>query len=173
MTKHKHAEMIHAWADGVEIQVKSTADDEVWLDAQWPTWAPEREYRIKPAVSYPKGYTAWGGGCCPVGVGVLVDVIYRDGTYKYRLAANQDPHPSSTFSTERNAAHRFWLNHGTPNDIVAYRPSKIVVRWQWIYKRARIELTAGFYRTREEALNHLAGCEIIGPAPWTRMEFDE
>lgn len=43
--KHKHADLIHAWADGAEIQAKS---DDVWLDCVYPTWYSTSEYRIKP-----------------------------------------------------------------------------------------------------------------------------
>ena len=44
--KHKHAELIKAWADGAEIQVK--ACNLVWEDRENPYWATDREYRIKP-----------------------------------------------------------------------------------------------------------------------------
>ena len=45
--KHKHADLIHAWADGAQIQ---------WLDSNcdWcniactPSWSIETTYRIKP-----------------------------------------------------------------------------------------------------------------------------
>jgi hypothetical protein len=44
--KHKHAELIKAWADGAQIQVK--ACNLVWEDREHPYWARDREYRIKP-----------------------------------------------------------------------------------------------------------------------------
>jgi hypothetical protein len=45
--KHKHADLIHAWADGAQIQ---------WLDSNYdwcniactPAWSNETTYRIKP-----------------------------------------------------------------------------------------------------------------------------
>lgn len=43
--KHKHADLIHAWADGAQIQVK--AQNLVWEDREKPVWAADREYRIK------------------------------------------------------------------------------------------------------------------------------
>ena len=46
MKPHKHAELIKAWADGAEIQVKN--DDGVWRDAD-PFWCDYKEYRIKPS----------------------------------------------------------------------------------------------------------------------------
>jgi len=45
MNKHKHADLIHAWADGAEIQFKGA---EGWFYAHNPTWHGDTEYRIKP-----------------------------------------------------------------------------------------------------------------------------
>jgi GH35 family endo-1,4-beta-xylanase len=44
--KHKHAELIKAWAEGAEIQVK--AHKLVWEDRENPLWDTDSEYRIKP-----------------------------------------------------------------------------------------------------------------------------
>ncbi len=46
--KHKHAELIKAWADGAEIQVKYTDDPQYWVDKNYPSWHPDDQYRIKP-----------------------------------------------------------------------------------------------------------------------------
>ena len=43
--KHKHAELIKAWADGAEIQFKNRNDE--WENATAPTWYEYTEYRIK------------------------------------------------------------------------------------------------------------------------------
>ena len=43
--KHKHEELIKAWADGAEIQTK--IGDRYWFDCE-PKWWSDREYRIKP-----------------------------------------------------------------------------------------------------------------------------
>ena len=45
--KHKHAELIKAWADGAVIQHKC---DLGWMDVAQnnPHWLPNTEYRIKP-----------------------------------------------------------------------------------------------------------------------------
>lgn len=52
MPKHKHAELIKAWADGAEIQRclvnSSYAVEDDWLDDKEPVWYVNREYRIKP-----------------------------------------------------------------------------------------------------------------------------
>jgi hypothetical protein len=43
--KHKHAELIHAWAEGAQIQ-RFNIDG--WVDATNPYWDKDTEYRIKP-----------------------------------------------------------------------------------------------------------------------------
>jgi hypothetical protein len=44
--KHKHADLIHAWADGAQIQIKEY--DGNWLDIEMPSWMDDVTYRIKP-----------------------------------------------------------------------------------------------------------------------------
>lgn len=46
--KHKHSEIIKAWADGATIQYN--AGDGMWVDSTEnnPAWRIESEYRIKP-----------------------------------------------------------------------------------------------------------------------------
>jgi hypothetical protein len=45
--RHPHADLIHAWAEGAEIEVKHNGE---WTDIAQdiPPYAPTREYRIKP-----------------------------------------------------------------------------------------------------------------------------
>jgi hypothetical protein len=58
--KHKHADLIHAWADGAEIQRKSLAkNDETWFDEDEPRWFEEAEYRIKPEEKKPVVRWLW------------------------------------------------------------------------------------------------------------------
>lgn len=45
--RHKHAEFIHAWAEGKEIQYFSKNANE-WIDLDQPSWHLCDEYRIKP-----------------------------------------------------------------------------------------------------------------------------
>jgi phage terminase large subunit-like protein len=47
--RHKHADLIHAWAEGAEIQGRAN-DDCNWIDLHPTrlTWADNVEYRIKP-----------------------------------------------------------------------------------------------------------------------------
>lgn len=46
-TPHKHAELIKAWADGAEIEVKLLRTNR-WEETSDPSWNYEYEYRIKP-----------------------------------------------------------------------------------------------------------------------------
>lgn len=46
-TKHKHADLIHAWADGEKIQYFDIDIDD-WEDLATPAWSEYIEYRIKP-----------------------------------------------------------------------------------------------------------------------------
>lgn len=59
MAKHKHAEVIHAWANGSAVECRKD-DESQWVqftergDIQWMTWHPEWQYRIKPERVYPE-----------------------------------------------------------------------------------------------------------------------
>lgn len=44
--KHIHADLIHAWAEGAEIQWQE--EDGTWHDLEHPTWGASCVYRIKP-----------------------------------------------------------------------------------------------------------------------------
>ena len=44
--RHKHADLIHAWADGAKIQWESHYGD--WIDENHPNWSEHNKYRIKP-----------------------------------------------------------------------------------------------------------------------------
>lgn len=58
----------------------------------------------------------WKGGECPVAMGTLVDVRYRDGYATYGVRALE-----SDCGHYRDAGSAFWSNDGINNDIVAYR----------------------------------------------------
>lgn len=45
--KHKHSELIIAWANGAKIQYRSPIT-KVWADATAPSWKEKLEYRIAP-----------------------------------------------------------------------------------------------------------------------------
>jgi len=43
--RHKHADLIHAWAEGAEIEIFNCGK---WVVVQHPTFSGSLEYRIKP-----------------------------------------------------------------------------------------------------------------------------
>jgi hypothetical protein len=45
---HKHAEVIKAWADGAEIQVRGSGEPAIWRDNPEPRFLDCLEYRVKP-----------------------------------------------------------------------------------------------------------------------------
>ena len=45
--RHKHADLIIAWANGAQIQYKSI-NDKTWRDLDFPAWDSSGHYRIKP-----------------------------------------------------------------------------------------------------------------------------
>ena len=45
--RHKHADLIHAWAEGAEIEFKYPTG-RGWCGAECPKWDEDTEYRIKP-----------------------------------------------------------------------------------------------------------------------------
>lgn len=46
MSARPHAALVHAWADGAEIQQKDL--DGVWRVKDRPHWIASHEYRVKP-----------------------------------------------------------------------------------------------------------------------------
>ena len=64
MTPHKHADVIHAWADGAEIEGRRNADGE-WLRDSNPGWYIDWQYRIKPRTVKREGWIRlykWANG---------------------------------------------------------------------------------------------------------------
>ena len=55
MPKHIHADLIHAWAEGAEIQTLTY--DGHWRDETFPEWHALCEYRIKARTVKKEG---WG-----------------------------------------------------------------------------------------------------------------
>jgi hypothetical protein len=47
MTPRKHADLIKAWADGAEIQIRCRFSGD-WLNIDVPIWSVDCEYRLKP-----------------------------------------------------------------------------------------------------------------------------
>jgi hypothetical protein len=55
--KHKHADLIHAWADGAEIQRYNPYTE--WETERFPNWNPDNKYRIKPEKKNPVVRWLW------------------------------------------------------------------------------------------------------------------
>lgn len=45
--RHKHADLIHAWAEGAEIEFLNESDEWLYI-LGCPSWQEGRQYRIKP-----------------------------------------------------------------------------------------------------------------------------
>ena len=60
MTKHKHSELIIAWANGATIETYMVSDDE-WVTAINPLWDKNRQYRVKPQPKITKAYMHYDG----------------------------------------------------------------------------------------------------------------
>ena len=64
--RHKHADLIHAWAEGAEIEIYDPGVGQ-WRQSLHPTFGTTCEYRIKPT---PKPDVVWyaspriGGDMC-------------------------------------------------------------------------------------------------------------
>ena len=54
MARHKHADVIHAWADGAVIQ--QFCGDGWYDDSDTPNWFEDAEYRIKPRTVKREGW---------------------------------------------------------------------------------------------------------------------
>jgi hypothetical protein len=62
--KHKHYDLIIAWANGALIQRKLYINDDFgnsveWSDAERPSWCDDVEYRIKPKDPLIHYYRLW------------------------------------------------------------------------------------------------------------------
>lgn len=57
MKKHKHADLIKAWADGAEIEFIDS--DDSWCEIKTPTWDTQITYRIKPEEKKPVVRWKW------------------------------------------------------------------------------------------------------------------
>ena len=71
MKPHIHAAVIHAFADGAEVQVMTDFGE--WKDCQYPNFDPHCKYQVKPAA--PK----WPQ--TTMGAGALIQA-YQDGAKK-------------------------------------------------------------------------------------------
>ena len=161
---HKHAECIKAWADGAQIQYKTPTCTQ-WNDCKDPSWILTWQYRIKPAIEIPEGFTPWEGGeHCPVHPKCMIEVVLRNGK------RNKIP---------VSAGKLRWGHRVLDScDIIAYKVVKNapVVRWQFILEdkpSGQPWIPAYFFKDEVDVLKKFSGSTIIGKAEWSRTEFDE
>ena len=55
--KHKHADLIKAWADGAQIQRQNSIGK--WVNEAHPVWLDDNNYRIKPEEKQPVVRWLW------------------------------------------------------------------------------------------------------------------
>ena len=79
--KHIHADLIHAWADGAEIEIRRNTDAP-WEKTIVPKWYSEFQYRIKPE---PKPN---------------VEALYYASIYSVSPHSNRTPNLKLTFDVE-------------------------------------------------------------------------
>ena len=79
--KHKHADLIHAWADGAQIQVK--AFNLTWDDREKPLWCLNREYRIKPEPDVIRYITVEATLKCGETCGEEFVQVFKSGKYLF------------------------------------------------------------------------------------------
>jgi len=79
MTRHKHADVIIAWANGEDVEQRNL-DSDRWfpVKAEHPIWYAHAEYRIKPKIVKKQANVA----------------VYKlkDGSYKVQLLFFGDMH---------------------------------------------------------------------------------
>ena len=78
MSRHKWADIIHAWAEGAEIQLKvNDGYDKAWIDLETnnPIFYPTNEYRIKPKTIKREGWVNIFRS--PIGMSVVAAPIFE------------------------------------------------------------------------------------------------
>lgn len=73
---HKHRDLIIAWANGAQIQIRYSAEGS-WMDTNTPRWYAHYEYRIKPKMLKYKRFL-WKSAVNPDS-GVAVHIVCPEG----------------------------------------------------------------------------------------------
>ena len=75
--KHKHYELIIAWANGAEIEYyRNYGDDKIWVNCTNPVWDENREYRIKSEPKPDVILYANSNSCTKDGFNALLTTAY-------------------------------------------------------------------------------------------------
>ncbi len=93
--KHKHYDVIVAWAAGDEIELRSKNSSD-WLPLTWsdPTWEDNMEYRVKPKIVKREGW---------------VNVYYNSKTeYKAYYHATKEIADEKATSYRKACVHVKW-----------------------------------------------------------------
>lgn len=98
------------WKIGVALDAYAMADAMIAARASSARPAAEPE----PAAPDYDGWIEWGGGECPVPVGMLVDVIHRSGEGHLSQPAGVAAAPPHGYAED-------WSHDGALGDIVRYR----------------------------------------------------
>jgi hypothetical protein len=148
--KHKHAEVIIAWANGAQIQVK--AHKLAWEDRENPLWDTDSEYRIKPV------HAKWQQDLIDaVKSGKVVE--FESGGIWFPCRINDDPN-SYDFHSSPVTKYRIKPEEKAP-----------VVRWLWAKLVLGEWMISPAYRSKEEASKFFNGQVIC--LEWSRQEFPE
>jgi hypothetical protein len=85
-TRHKHADLIIAWANGAKIQYYHCGD---WFDVDTPNWRADGAYRIKPKAKVKKYRYAVSCGAAHLGAEITTkyyeSYLQVPGRHAFRL----------------------------------------------------------------------------------------
>lgn len=160
MNKHKHYQVIRAFANGWEIEIFAECSD-TWVKIEKPNFNTFREYRIIPDA---EGWLPWYGGESPVLSDTAIEIRYRD---------NEVARLSEQANTMR------WTHEHLAGDIVAYRvieqPKPKVKMWQWVLQHEKnyLCMTIYLHATREEVEAEYPDYKVVQRADWTEIEILE
>ena len=145
MGKHVHAALIHAWADGAEIE---TCIHGVWGETDTPGWYANHQYRIKDPYAELRAAAA----------DPTKEIRVKDHGYS-------DWQPGKNWLVD-DGGYLFWYKPESYE--IRDKPKQKVKMWQWIYRSSigGIHCTSQFHA--EDPTK-----QFIGPALWTEIEVDE
>jgi hypothetical protein len=148
--KHKHYDLIMAWAEGSKIE---TLDSETgkWKQTE-PLWFDSEEYRV---------YDPY----------LVFKEALKDPNKEIALVKYSDGSPIEKPTWKSGT---YW-NFTNPPDYYAIRdkPTKIVSMWQWIYLlNGKLFTSGNFFMSREDVNKHLTIAKVVGPAKWTEIEVE-
>jgi hypothetical protein len=148
--KHKHYDLIMAWAEGSKIE---TLDSETgkWKQTE-PLWFDSEEYRV---------YDPY----------LVFKEALKDPNKEIALVKYSDGAPIEKPTWKSGT---YW-NFTNPPDYYAIRdkPTKIVSMWQWIClsHNEKLFTSSSFYANRKQAETNTTS-KVIGPAKWTEIEVE-